>query len=420
MNRFNILCKNKLFENIVALGTIKGLEYILAFVTFPYLVRVLQVEYYGMIVFSQSIINYFVLFTDYGFNLLGPKEIAQQSSKTGQCRVLINIFVAKLVLLVCWTAIFVIGLLILEYLKDTNVELYAIVYLTVIGNVLFPVWFFQGIQQMRYITFVNIVARVFSVIGIFLFVKEQQDYLLAAFCQSITPMVAAACSWVIIWKQYSNVILKPTKRGIKSELKEAWPLFASNIAINLYTASNIVFLGFLTNNTIVGYFSGAKKIIDNVTQLFSPISQAIYPHVSKKVTESKESAIAFLRKVVVVFSGGTFALSLFIILFADWIVRILLGNGYEQSILLLRIMAFLPFLIALSNVFGIQTMLTFGMQRDFSRIIMIAAVFNTCLVLPMIYFFEGLGVCISITLTECFVTVAMWYILLKKDIILWR
>ena len=417
MNRFNILCKNKLLENIVALGTIKGLEYILAFVTFPYLVRVLQVEYYGMIVFSQSIINYFVLFTDYGFNLLGPKEIAQQSAKTGQCRVLINIISAKLVLLVCWTAIFVIGLLILEYFQDTNVELYAIVYLTVIGNVLFPVWFFQGIQQMRYITFVNIVARVFSVIGIFLFVKEQQDYLLAAFCQSITPIVAAACSWVIIWKQYSDVIPKPTKIGIKSELEEAWPIFASNIAINLYTASNIVFLGFLTNNTIVGYFSGAKKIIDNVTQLFSPISQAIYPHVSKKVTESKESAIAFLRKVVVVFGGGTFALSLFIILFADWIVRILLGNGYEQSILLLRIMAFLPFLIALSNVFGIQTMLTFGMQKEFSRIIMMAAVFNTCLVLPMIYFFEGLGVCVSITLTESFVTIAMWYVLKKKGVV---
>lgn len=412
--------KNKLFENIIALGTIKGLEYILAFVTFPYLVRVLQVENYGLIVFSQNIINYFVLFTDYGFNLLGPKEIAQQDTKEGQARVFINIFAAKMILLFFWTVVFVVGLVVFHSQYGTDIALYSIVYLTVIGNVMFPVWFFQGIQQMRYITFVNIIARTFSVVGIFFFVRFTQDYLVAAFCQSVTPMVAAVCSWVIIWKHYSDVIHKPTKIGIKSELEEAWPIFASNIAINLYTASNIVFLGFLTNNIVVGYFSGAKKIIDNVTQLFSPISQAIYPHVSKKVTESKESAIAFLRKVVVVFGGGTFALSLFIILFADWIVRILLGYGYEQSILLLRIMAFLPFLIALSNVFGIQTMLTFGMQRDFTRIIMIAAVFNTCLVLPMIYFFEGLGVCISITLTECFVTVAMWYILRKNHIILWR
>ena len=84
-------------------------------------------------------------------------------------------------------------------------------------------------------------------------------------------------------------------------------------------------------------------------------------------------------------------------------------------------MAFLPFLIALSNVFGIQTMLTFGMQKEFSRIIMMAAVFNTCLVLPMIYFFEGLGVCVSISLTESFVTLAMLYVLNKKGVILlWR
>ena len=69
--------KNKLFENILALTTIKGLQYILAFVTFPYLTRVLQVEMFGAIVFVQGIINYFILCTDYGFNLLGPKEIAQ-------------------------------------------------------------------------------------------------------------------------------------------------------------------------------------------------------------------------------------------------------------------------------------------------------------------------------------------------------
>lgn len=411
---------SRLIENILSLTTIKGLEYILAFVMFPYLVRVLQVEKYGLIVFSQSIVNYFILLTDYGFNLLAPKEIAQHDSIEQRSRIFTDIFAAKIVLLILWSVVFLIGLFLMNYFNETDFKLYLVVYITVIGNVLSPVWFFQGIQRMRYITFVNIIARGFSVIGIFMFVYGPDDYLLAAFCQSVTPLVAAICSWFVIFNNYPEVIRKPTLIGIKKELKDAWPIFTSNIAINLYTASNIVFLGMLTNNTVVGYFSGAKKIIDNFTQLISPISQAIYPHVSKKVTESKESAIAFLKKVVVVFGGGTFALSLFIILFADWIVRILLGNGYEQSILLLRIMAFLPFLIALSNVFGIQTMLTFGMQRDFSRIIMIAAVFNTCLVLPMIYFFEGLGVCISITLTECFVTVAMWYVLRKNHIILWR
>lgn len=403
---------------MVALGTIKGLEYILAFVTFPYLVRVLQVENYGLIVFSQSIINYFVLFTDYGFNLLGPKEIAQQDTREGQARVFVNIFAAKLILLIFWTVVFIVGLLVLHGKYGTDIALYSIVYLTVLGNVLFPVWFFQGIQQMRYITFVNIVARTFSVAGIFFFVRFTQDYLVAALCQSIVPLVAAIFSWVIIWRDYSTVLCKPTFAQIETELKEAWPIFASNIAINLYTASNVVFLGLLTNNTVVGYFSGAKKIIDNITQLFSPVSQAIYPYISKKVTESRDAAVVFLKKVVTAFGGITFVMSLFILICAPWIVKLLLGSGYEQSIILLRVMSFLPFLIALSNVFGIQTMLTFGMQKEFSRIIMTAAVFNTCLVLPMIYFYEGLGVCVSISLTECFVTCYMFVSLRKSSIIL--
>lgn len=410
--------KSKLFENIISLGTIKGLQYILAFVTFPYLVRCLQVENYGLIVFSQSIVNYCTLFSDYGFNLTGPREIAQNDTKELRGRIFQDIFTAKLFLFIVCTVVFWIILCVLSCFQKVDFVLYAVVYITVIGNVLFPVWFFQGIQQMRYITLVNVIARVFSVLGIFVFVHEPRDYVIAAFFQSMTPLAAAACSWVVIIRNYPEALCRPSLSGAKQQIKSAWPIFASNIAINLYTASNIVFLGLLTNNTVVGYFSGAKKIIDNVTQLFSPISQAIYPHVSKKVTESKESAIVFLRKVVVIFGGGTFALSLFILVFATWIVRILLGSGYEQSVILLRIMAFLPFLIALSNVFGIQTMLTFGMQKEFSRIIMMAAVFNTCLVLPMIYFFEGLGVCVSITLTESFVTLAMWYVLKKKDIIL--
>ena len=408
--------KSKLFENIISLGTIKGLQYILAFVTFPYLVRCLQVENYGLIVFSQSIVNYCTLFSDYGFNLTGPREIAQNDTKEQRGRIFQDIFTAKLFLSIVCTVVFWIILCVLSYFQNVDFVLYAVVYITVIGNVLFPVWFFQGIQQMRYITFVNVVARVFSVFGIFGFVHEPRDYVIAAFFQSVTPLIAALFSWVVIIRYYPEVLCRPSLSGAKQQIKSAWPIFASNIAINLYTASNIVFLGLLTNNTVVGYFSGAKKIIDNVTQLFSPISQAIYPHVSKKVTESKESAIAFLRKVVVIFGGGTVALSLFILVFATWIVRILLGSGYEQSVILLRIMAFLPFLIALSNVFGIQTMLTFGMQKEFSRIIMMAAIFNTCLVLPMIYFFEGLGVCASITLTESIVTLAMWYVLKKKGI----
>lgn len=408
--------KNKLIENIISLATIKGLEYLLAFITFPYLVRVLEVEKYGLLVFAQSIMQYFMLFTDYGFNLLGPREIAQHDIKQERGKLFSNILAAKLLLLILSTAVFSVILLCVNMYKNTDIAIYLVVYLMVIGNVLFPIWFFQGIQQMRYITVVNIIARAFSVLGIFIFVQGREDYLVAALCQAIVPLIAAVCSWLILLKCYPEVFVLPDWPGARKLFKDGWNIFFSTIAINLYTASNIVFLGMLTNNVVVGYFSGAKKIIDNLTQLMSPVTQAIYPYVSKKAAASKNEAVRFLRKIVIFLGGGNLAISLSIFIFANDIVKILLGDGYEESVLLLRIMSALPFLIAMSNIFGIQTMLTFGMQKQFSRIIGMAAVVNTVIVLPAIYYYADVGVSATIVGTECFVTMSMWYVLKKCGI----
>lgn len=407
---------NKLNENILSLMTIKGLQYLLAFITFPYLTRVLQVEIFGVVVWAQGVINYFTLFTDYGFNLLGPKEIAQNDDIAKRGKVFANIFFAKILLLAIATIIFLIIVFILAKYFNADVWLYAVVYITVIGNVIFPVWFFQGVQQMRYITIVNVIARLFSIAGIFYFVKEPQDYLLAALFQAIVPFIAGICSWIILIKNFPEVLCLPKLKDIKNTLTDGWSIFISTIAINLYTASNIVFLGIFTNPVTVGYFSGAQKIIDNVKQLLGPISQAIYPHISKLVKESPQNVKPFLRKVILVLCGGNLLLSIFIFIFAEPIVDILLGSGYEESVLLLRIMAFLPFIIALSNVFGIQIMLPFGMQSTFSKILICAAFLNTCMVMPLILLYQDIGVSVSIVVTESFVTAVMFYVLKKNKI----
>ena len=407
---------NKLAENIISLFTIKGLEYILALITFPYLVRILQVENFGAVVFTQGIIQYFVLFTDYGFNLLGPKEIAQHDNTEERGKIFASIFGAKLILLLVSTIIFICMIIGIKYFKNIDIALYSVVYIMVVGNVIFPIWFFQGIQRMRYITIVNIIGRIFSVVCIFYYVRDPSDYILAGFFQAIVPIIAGFCSWIILWKSYREVFILPKYQDIKLVFIDAWEIFTSTIAINLYTASNIVFLGILTNNTVVGYFSGAQKIISSINGLISPITQAIYPYVSKLANNSKIDTLNFLRKVILVLGGGNLIGSILIFIFAEWVVDLLLGDGYEQSILLLRILSFLPFIISLSNIFGIQTMLVFGMKKQFNKILLSAAIINTIIVLPMIYFYQAIGVSISMTITEIFVTLTMYFVLKKNSI----
>lgn len=411
---------NRLTENILSLTTIKGLDYLLVFISFPYLVRVLGVECYGTLIFAQGVMQYFLLFTDYGFNLTAPKAIARERCPRQIGLVFSSVLGGKLLLLAISSFVLALSLVTADYLGIADYRLYLILYLSIIGSVLFPVWFFQGVQEMRYITIANVIARFLSVAGIFYWVKSTADFLSAAFFLSVVPLIAAAISYLIILRFHSEVLVMPRLGAVKKMLISSWGIFISTVAMNLYTASSVVFLGLIADSTAVGYFAGAKKIVDNILQLMSPLTQAIYPYIAQKVAVSRQDALLFLRKILMLLGGGNFIISLILFIFAEEIVNILLGANYQQSIGLLKIMAFLPFLIAISQVFGIQTMLNFGLEQEFNRILLGAALIHTVLIVPLTIYLAASGTAIAVLITELLVTAAMYMVLRKNNIDLGR
>lgn len=405
---------NKLAENITSLISLKGAEYILNFILFPYLVRVLGVERFGSIIFMQSIVQYGIILVDYGFNLTGPRDIARASEQKQVSQIFSNIMAGKFLILFIVTLGSVFMIQFLEEIGyNFDSKLYWAVYLLVVGNFAFPVWFFQGIQQMRYITLFNVIARSVTVALVFIFVKEPDDYLLAALFQSITLLIAGCFSLLVIKKQFSYVLIKPSWIGIKQTLIEGWHIFVSTIAINIYTTTNTVVLGALTNNTVVGYFGTANKLIDCVKGVMFTLNQAVYPYVSNKLKEGIAQTINFIKKYFLVYCGGTLLGGIVLLIVAPLVVRILFGPGYEKSIFILRLMAFLPFIISISNVFGIQIMLNFGYQKIFSRILVGAAILDLLLIIPLVQYFQGVGVAITMIIVELMVTLGTSFYVLK-------
>ena len=406
-----------LIENIFSLFTIRGIEYVLSFLTFPYLVRTVGVSYFGSLAFAQSIITYFSLFTDYGFNMTAPRDIARHDQKEARGKVFAAVFGAKLFLLALTVLPLLALLLFLGARTTYSPMLFAITYLSVVGNVISPVWFFQGIQQMRYITLVNTVARITTALGIFSLVRSPEDYLWAAFLQSVPGIIAGAVSWWILFKRYPEVFQMAKWEDIKLALKDGWDIFVSTIAINIYTVSNTVILGMMTNSMVVGYFSSAQKIVNAVQRGLQPVTQAIYPHISKLFEESQDSALRFIRKIMKLYCGGNLGISLILLFGANPIMHLLMGKVYGESVQMLRALALLPFIVSLSQIFGIQTMLPCGMNKEFSRIIISSAILNTIMVFPLIYLLGGTGVCWSMLVTETFVTMTMGWTLHNKGIL---
>ena len=408
----------RLFENIFSMVTLRAMEYIISFALVPYLLRVLGPAQYGAIAFMQGIIGYFNLFITYGFNMTAPRNIAQAEKK--DIPVLFSTYFGCMVLL--WAAVtilFFLGYVLLKAILFIHIDLplFFAVYTSVIGLVIFPIWYFQGIQQMRYITILNMIGRISTMVLIFILVKSPDDYVLAAFLQSCTSMFAGILCWKVIHDMSPGILHRPVWKNMKVAYKEGWQIFLSTLAINLYTTSDVVILGILTNNTIVGYYSGADKLINCIKRGVGAVNDAVYPYISKMMKESYEKGIHFLKKQLLVYTICGFIGGIALYILSPWVIPVLLGRQYLPSIGPLQIMAFVPLVVAMSNVMGYETMLPLGMEKIFSKVLIAASVFNLIIIYPLISWDGANGTALAVLATETFVTGMMAMILWKKKIL---
>jgi polysaccharide transporter, PST family len=412
--------KKKLLENFFSLLFLQGFNFLLPLLTLPYLVRVLGPANYGVIAFALAFVQFFVIVSDYGFNLTATRQISINRDNHSKLEEIYNsVLNSKLLIMaIAFVGYLLIVSLVPRFSKD--VELFLWAYGMVVGNVLFPVWFFQGMEKMKFISILNVISKLVFASGIFIFVQGKSDLILVPILQSIGFIVAGVISLFVIRMKFGVKYRLSSIESIRYQLKDGLDVFLSTVAISLYTISNTFILGLFTNNTIVGYYASAEKLINAATGLIQPVSQTVYPHLNKLVIESKERATQFLKKMFYGISMVTGLVSIIIFFFANHIVDIVLGPNYGESVIILKILAFLPLIIGLSNVFGVQTLLTFGFKKEFSRILIIASTFSVILAIILVPNFEHIGTAIGFVITEMFVTICMGCYLYNKKINIWR
>jgi PST family polysaccharide transporter len=413
--------RKRLMSNMASLFTLQGANYVLPLVTLPYLVRVLGPEKFGLIAFAQAFIQYFVVATDYGFNLSATRDVAVHRDDPEKLGEIVSAVMSIKVTL------FFAGALLLSLLVafiptfHTHWALYLIVYLTVMGATLFPTWLFQGLERMKDITWMNMGTRLLTTAAIFIFIHDPQDYVIAAGIQSVPVLLAAVPAWTVLRNARRISWRIPRFNSIRDQLHSGWHVFLSTAAINVYTSSNTFVLGLIAGPAAVGYFSAANKVVQAAVHvLLSPVSLTIYPHISTLAAQSKESALVFIRRILPYTALAGLVLSFGLWVAAAPIIHLVLGFQYNNSIVILQWLALIPFLLALNNVFGIQTMLTLGMNRTFSHILLTSAFVNIVMVIPFSIFFSGEGAAISMLITEVFTTVTMALVLHKRGINIYR
>jgi len=409
-----------LFKNIASLFGIQGMNYLIPLITLPYLVRVLDPIGYGSLGFALAIVQYCCMLTDYGFNLSATQYIAiHRDDKLKVSKLFWSVLGCKVGMAILSVLVISIAVYFVPKLNDVSLIIYSGL-LMVLGNVLFPTWLFQGKEKMGWIAISNITSRLLAIPLVFIFVNKPEHAYVAALITSLTTILAGCIGLYFVWRQKWVVWYKPALTDISEILQDGWHVFISTAAISLYTTSTTVILGFICGPISVGYFVAADKLRQAVIGLVTPCFQALYPRVNATMARSREEGFLLIRNILKWQSVFTFTLSLTMFIAAPLMISLAYGEQYDAAVPVLSLMAWLPFVIGLSNVFGMQTLLVLGYKVVFSKILMMAGIINIILILPLTYYNSEIGAATSVLLTEIIVTIIMLVVIIKKKIPLFK
>jgi len=401
-----------LVQNFSYLSALQIINILLPLITYPYLIRVLGKETYGLVIFAQAIIGYLLILVSFGFNISATKEISvHRNNKERISEIVSSVLTIKVILFLLALGILYIILLFIPQGRNYHALFYLTMWMC-FYEAIFPGWYFQGIEKMKYITFITLISRLSFLGLIFIFIHSPGDYLFVPIINGIGSLLAGITSlYILLGNHKIKFRLQPMSQLVYY-FTGSVPIFISNISSKIYVSTNKVLVGAFLGMEEVAYYDLAEKITSVFKIPQSILSQTLFPKISK---EKDRSFVKKIFKLSVVINLSLFA---FIILFSKHIILLLGGVTMLNAITTVNILSITIPIISISNVLGIQLIIPFGYPKTFSKVILTSGIFY---ILQALFLWLSIGftltniACITVT-TELFVTIYMFYYCKKYNL----
>lgn len=388
-----------------------GTQMLFPLITFPYVCRVIEADGIGQINFFQSIISYISLFTCLGIPMYAIREIARDRSDVVQMnRTAMEILLLHSMLTLVGYAIVAILCLTVPQIQ-VNIPLFLILSLTIFFTAIGCEWFYQGIEDFKYITIRGLIIKTVSVVLLFIFVKSKTDLLYYG-CYTVFGVLGGNIFNFFRLRKYihrENIIF--SELHIKRHIKPVLKVFSFSVVTSIYLQLNTVLLGFLKNALAVGYFAAATKVMQMLLTMSACLGSVMMPRASHLIAENKEDEFNRLIQKSYDFTLAiALPMTIGLIFCAPSLITALCGVKFEHSILPSQIIAPIILMVAISNVFGIQVLFPKGKINIVTLCCGIGAVADLILNLCLIPFFSYIGTSIAYLGAEVATTVSMYFI----------
>lgn len=381
-----------LISNFGYLSLLQIASYVFPLITLPYLARVIGPEGFGKIAFASAIIVWFQTIADWGFNYTATRDVARvRDDKQKVSEIFSNVLWARCFLMVVSFALLIICVLLIPKFRESS-NIIFVTALLIPGHIMFPDWFFQAIERMKYITILNLLSKIVFMILIFVFIKEKDDYILQPLFTSLGFVVSGIIAMYFILGRWNIKLHKPHFKTIVSTLKGSTDVFLNNIAPNLYNSFSIVLLGMWYGSVETGIFDAGKRFKDVCMQFLKIISRTFFPFLSRK--GEKHSMFAKL------YIGLSTAAALLLFIFAPLIIHLFYGSGFEESITVLRILSLALIPLGLDTVYGSQWLLQRGYERIMRNTTLVSSLVGFATALLLVHYFSFIGNSVTYLITS--------------------
>ena len=357
---------NVVIKNFAYLSILKGLDIGLPLLIIPYLTHVLGTSYFGKYSFVLAVIQTINIFTSYGYVFSATKKISQnRNDKEVVNRIMNAVFAGRFI--VATSIVVIVAMLSNVIFKD---EYEWFMFLTamgmIYGDIFVPTWLFQGLEQMKYVTIVNAIAKLLFTLLVFVVVTQQQDYKYILMLNSFGCVVSAIFSMTLVKRMFKLHLSIPRWSAVCEELKDGFSIFLSTIGMSVYRNLNVIILNYFVSSSAVGIYALAEKVIKALQSLINPISQALYPHFGYRIKASvnRKNDLHSLFKIAT-FLAVLLVLASLVLAFGTRYLGYVVGHDFTGSAGIINIM--LPVVVfgCLNYLLGFVGLVNMDKQRFF-------------------------------------------------------
>src|SRR5579862_743345 len=400
------LLRHTLVQNTLSLYGVSLPNYLVPILLIPYLARVLGATGWGLVAFAQAFGSYLSVAVEFGFFLSASRDVARNRhdrEKLGE--ILAGVLGARAILCVgCILVAITAGIWVPIFRQQSGLMAASMYWGLVQGFSMS--WFFQGLERMKLVAALEIPAQLLGIIGIFVFVHRPEDAWLVLVIQGSAYGLPAVIELMLAYREAPFRL--PTFSSMWQAFRMGTSMFVYRGALTLYTGGNALILGFFVPPQFVGYYAAAEKLSRASYRLLNPVTQALFPRMSYLVEHAREKAQQLARVGGIVVGIAGLGLSLAIFLSAPWLIRIIVGPEFAPAVPLLRILAIVPALVAIWQVYGTQWMLPLGMDRAFNSVVLLAGGVNVVLALILVPHYADFGMAWTAVVSEAVIAIGFY------------